>query len=132
MSTRSAVVLAIAALLLSCQRQTHAIPSNGELEELFEADQADRHRPPETIDWASVTPRDEARRRRVKTMLESGSIRTPEDFYRAAMIYQHGSTPPDIHTARELALRAIELRPDFREAKWLAAAALDRELMIAG
>jgi len=62
----------------------------------------------------------------------SEGVRTAEDFYRAAMLFQHGTEASDWRKARELALRAVELHPEYREAKWLAAAALDRELIRTG
>jgi len=62
----------------------------------------------------------------------SEGVRTAEDFYRAAMLFQHGTEASDWRKARELALRAVELHPEYREAKWLAAAALDRELVRTG
>jgi hypothetical protein len=48
------------------------------------------------------------------------------------LIFQHGLSAADMQAARKLALRALEENPDYRGARWLAAAALDRELMLAG
>lgn len=48
------------------------------------------------------------------------------------MLFQHGTLGLDFDRARELALRAVELRPTDSEARWLAAAALDRGRTAAG
>jgi hypothetical protein len=99
---------------------------NGELLDLFSADQGDRVG---TIDWSVVNPRDEARRKRVDEILTAGGAKVADDFYHAAMVYQHGSTPAEILRARDLALKAVALDATHARAKWLAAAAEDRVLM---
>src|SRR5205814_2837548 len=50
----------------------------------------------------------------------------------AAMVLQHGKGIEDFGKAHELALRAVQLRPGYDSARWLAAAALDRKLMNEG
>jgi hypothetical protein len=79
-----------------------------------------------------VTVRDEGRRRRAAEILSAGGAHLSEDFYCAAMIFQHGNGKEDFHKAHELALRAVALRPDYDSARWLVAATLDRELMTEG
>jgi hypothetical protein len=110
----------------------HGASPNPELERLFEDDQEVRLARGGEVDWSSVEPADELRRKRADVLLSSGAVRAPEDFYRAAMLFQHGNRRSDFQRARELALRAVELRSGYSEAKWLAAAALDRERMAAG
>jgi hypothetical protein len=105
---------------------------NLELERLFEEDQEVRLARDGEVDWSSVELADETRRRRADVLLSSGAVRAPEDFYRAAMLFQHGNRRSDFQRARELALRAVELRPGYSEAKWLAAAALDRDRVASG
>jgi hypothetical protein len=111
-----------------CSRSVQSVEPNAELQRLFDDDQADRRGAPARINRA----RDEARKRRATEILASDGARTAEDFYRAAMIFQHGLEAADSHKARELALKAVDVRPGYREAKWLAAAALDRELVRTG
>ena len=48
------------------------------------------------------------------------------------MVYQHGDTPAEVGRAHELAVRAVALEPGHAAARWLAAAALDRQLMYRG
>lgn len=100
---------------------------NEELRELYEADQADRLA--ETMP-ADMVERDRARLRRVADLLDAGAAESGEDFYHAAMVFQHGNGPEDFQRARELALRAAEM--GHRPGRWLAAAALDRWLMTRG
>jgi hypothetical protein len=98
-----------------------------ELRELFEADQADRFgdRMP-----ADVTERDRARRRRVAELLEAEEAQTADDFFHAAMVFQHGVVVEDYWRAHELALRSAEL--GHRSGRWLAEAAYDRWLLRQG
>lgn len=102
---------------------------NAELIELANQDQADRDGRHE---WADVQSRDQARRARVTAILEAGGARRSGDYFHAALIFQHGQTPADAHHAHELALKAVELNAKSAGAKWLAAAAKDRELMFEG
>jgi hypothetical protein len=48
------------------------------------------------------------------------------------MVFQHGSEVSDYRLAHALALKAAELDPANKEARWLAAASRDRELMTLG
>jgi hypothetical protein len=102
---------------------------NAELAEIYRADQADRALPYDHIEWSQVEPRDAARRARVDAIVAAGQARTADDYYHAAMVYQHGATVPEIQRARDLALRAVALDPDHQDARWLAAAAEDRVLV---
>lgn len=102
---------------------------NGELLALYEADQGDRSGGPDKIDWKIVGPRDEARRKRVDEIVAAGGAKAADDYYHAAMVFQHGAGVEEIRRARELALKAVEIEPKHRRARWLAAAAEDRVLM---
>jgi hypothetical protein len=106
--------------------------SNPVLTHLFEEDQADRKGDPAKINWKVVTPRDAERRGRVQEILDRGEAKVSVDFYHAAMVFQHGHVVADFATAYRLALRAVELDEHNSSAKWLAAAAKDRELMNSG
>jgi len=99
---------------------------NEELQLIFESDQEDRSPP----DWERIRTEDPKRRARVAELLQAGAARTGADFLHAAMVFQHGRTPEDYLQAKELALRAVEL--GRADAKWLAAAAEDRYLMVSG
>jgi hypothetical protein len=55
---------------------------NQELHDLFDGDQADRR---------GELPADLRRRRRVEQLLAQGAVTDPDDLFRAAMVFQHGS-----------------------------------------
>jgi len=101
---------------------------NQELVRMMDADQADRTPDDaKSIDWKIVGPRDAARLSRVKELYSKNLLQTGGDYYRAAMILQHGDVAEDYLLAHELCVVAIS-KGDAR-AKWLAAASEDRFLM---
>ncbi len=103
--------------------------SNPEMRSIFDADQKDRQ-DLKAIDWATVGRDDEKRRLRTQAMLRSGRLNTSEDLYRAAFVFQHGTTADDFLTAHVLAIAAVAKgNPD---AVWIAAATLDRFLQHVG
>jgi hypothetical protein len=112
----------------------HEKKNNAELASIYQADQADRSGGPNdaTVDWAAVSARDAARQGRVKQILAEGGARTGDDYFYAAMVFQHGSTAEEIAKAHELSLKAVELDPEHPSARWLAAASKDRLLMRQG
>jgi len=104
---------------------------NPELEKMYSEDQSDRQRIP--IDWSVVGPRDSQRQKRVMEMYRAGELKAGEDYFRAAMILQHGRQPEDFLLCHELCITAIFVHGDekggwIRRAKWLAAASEDRFL----
>lgn len=101
--------------------------SNEKLKELVRADQADRSAA--HIDWPAVDRRDTARAAEVMTLLRSGKVLTAEDFYNAAMVFQHGASADDLQLAHAMATIAARLAPEHPAPKWLAAAAWDRYMM---
>ena len=106
-------------------------PTNAEMTAIFAADQADREAGVSAaIDWSVVTPRDRARRARVRALLEAGALASGDDYYHAAFVFQHGSEPDDYLLAHSFALvAAARGRPD---ATWIGAATLDRYLQAVG
>jgi len=106
---------------------------NTELQALFEQDQADRSVFFEQLDHEQrqqVLQRDRARRQRVEELVGSEALQAPEDYFHAAMVFQHGETLEHFWRAHELARRGEELgHPTCR---WLTAAAYDRWLMNQG
>ncbi|WP_146171855.1 hypothetical protein [Pseudoduganella armeniaca] len=106
-------------------------PANAELAQLFADDQANRNVPRgASIDWETVSVRDERREARVKQLLTADALHAGADFYHAAMILQHADTPDDYLLAHDLCVIAIG-KGEAR-AKWLAAASLDRFLINVG
>lgn len=115
--------------VVSARAAEHRAAINRELADLYTADQADRAGAIGAIDWKVVGPRDVERRQRVDAILAAGGAKVADDYYHAAMVYQHGSDLAEIQRAHELAARAVALDGTHDAAKWLAAAAEDRALM---
>lgn len=99
---------------------------NEELYAIYTQDQADR------TGKINVDMRehDRIRRQRVEELLTAGSIQTVEDYFHAAMVFQHGEQVDDYWKAHELALKAAEM--GHGSGRWLAAASYDRWLMRQG
>lgn len=103
-----------------------------ELAGLYEADQRERaDRPAIGMPaYQELRERDRQRRERVSELIALDAISAAEDYYHAAMIFQHGDSVDDAWQAHVLARKGAELGHD--RARWLAAAALDRWLMYQG
>jgi hypothetical protein len=69
-------------------------------------------------------------RRSAGKLIAAGQLQTAEDYFHAARIFQHGDRPEDAWRAHQLALKSANL--GYRPARWLAAAAYDRWLMVQG
>ncbi len=100
---------------------------NEELHTIYTQDQADRKG---KINIGHMQEHDRIRRQRVEELLTAGSIQTAEDYFHAAMVFQHGEQLDDYWKAHELALKAAEL--GHGTGRWLAAASYDRWLMQQG
>jgi hypothetical protein len=108
----------------SANEQKTAAAFAAELAKLYAEDQADRVAT--NIDWEMVSVRDEQREIRVKELLALGSLGGGTEYFHAAMILQHASTPDDYLLAHDLCVIAIS--KGEQKAKWLAAASMDRFL----
>lgn len=99
------------------------------LSAIFAEDQKDRKimESDQAYDWDSISIRDEEREKSVRELIETGKLKTGEDYYHAAMILQHGVEPEDHLLAHDLCIVAIGKGEE--KAKWLAAASLDRFLI---
>lgn len=104
-------------------------PDNAEMEKIFTEDQADRANPAR-IDWSVVNVRDKARRARTRQLLDQGKLRSGQDLYAAAFIFQHGDQAEDFLLAHSLALAATSR--GYPVAAWIGAATLDRYLQKIG
>lgn len=116
--------VAVAKMVLA--RKHYMKEINHELLAIFEADQGDRKS--DDIDWSVVSGRDKERNRRVRQMLKAGQVRHSDDYYHAAMVFQHGMDADDIRLAKDYAKHALHLDPNNGRAAWLACAAEDRWL----
>lgn len=101
---------------------------NAEMKAIFDEDQRVRTSGP--VDWQAVNGTDAARRVRVHQLLAAGALHTGSDFYEAAMVFQHGDSPPDYLLAHTLAM--IAMSKGNAAGAWIAAATLDRYLQKSG
>ena len=107
---------------------TPETPSNPEMTAIFDADQKARQDP--AIDWAIVGPQDEARLKRTQTLLDAGALKSGDDFFNAAFVFQHGVSPD--HYLKAHLLATIAVAKGKVGATWIAAATLDRYLQNTG
>ncbi|MBE1162516.1 hypothetical protein [Dyella acidiphila] len=124
--------IAFGVVLLQAFQVAAAASSDHTLARLAAADQADREAGTNKIDWSVVGKRDAARREQVTQLLNSGEVRTAEDYFDAALIFQHGDTMQDAQLALALATVAARIDPANRDARVLAADAWDRVMTRAG
>lgn len=104
---------------------------NAELQQIFKADQADRMSPPSGPDgWKAISARDAQRLARVKELVAAGAPKVGADFLAAGFVFQHGGELEHYAMAREMGAEAA--RRGHPGGLWLAAAAWDRWLMMAG
>jgi hypothetical protein len=108
----------------------HAATLNAELARLTAEDQKDRQQ--DKIDWAVVGKRDAERLERTRQIAAQGGLHQAEDYFNAALIFQHSDKTEDYDRAHQWCLKAVELDPELPSARWLAAATLDRYLMSQG
>lgn len=104
-------------------------PTNPGMTRLFDEDRAAR-RDVAHIDWPVVGPQDAARRQATRKLLDSGALRSGDDFRHAAFVFQHGDKPEDYLLAHGLAILAVARGGS--DAVWIAAASLDRYLQAIG
>src|SRR5215472_15062435 len=101
---------------------------NQELRDLFVADQTERRGDTayDTPAYWQMRERDAQRRQRVNELLAQGGVSAPDDYFHAALIFQHGETLEDIWQAYEMARRAAEMGASasmgYKDSRWLAAA----------
>ncbi len=112
-------------------RSKYLATINHEIRDIYQADQADRVAGP-AIDWAVVAPRDAARRQRVRSLADAGALQHSDDFLHAAFVMQHGEKPEHFRQAHLWSLKAAELDPYNKSARWLACASEDRWLQSSG
>jgi hypothetical protein len=101
--------------------------ANAEMARIYEDDQNIRQNGLATrTDWDTIEKADRTRRQRVAVLLAAGALHTPDDYRKAAFVFQHGERPDDYLLAHTLALVAVA-KGDQGSA-WIAAATLDRYL----
>ncbi|UPG89190.1 hypothetical protein L2Y96_17585 [Luteibacter aegosomaticola] len=109
-----------------------AAAANPDLAKLEAEDQADRASGSGNIDWAVVSQHDAARRDKTLALLRAGVVRSADDYFNAALIFQHGEAVEDTQLAFSLATTAARLDPKNSDARMLTAQAWDRILVKSG
>lgn len=104
-------------------------PTNAELTSMFLEDQRARQ-DIKNIDWPTLRNADAKRRARTDFLLKSSGVKSGDDFFHAAYIFQHGYAASDYLEAHALAMTAIARGRG--DAAWIAAATLDRYLQTIG
>ncbi len=103
---------------------------SGELAEMYRTDQADRQT--SQVRGKKLAERDRQRRNRAMEILRQGALATAEDYYHAAMIFQHSNPGAEDYSPQQYLLaHTLAMIAGFKgheKAKWLSAASLDRYL----
>ncbi|MCR4329374.1 MAG: hypothetical protein NUV65_02405 [Candidatus Roizmanbacteria bacterium] len=100
---------------------------NTQLRKLYEDDIADRN---SKIADEILNENDRQRIVQVENILSHEHDLSALDYHHAALIFQHGEKLAHYKQAHILAIKAVELGDD--SARWLAAASLDRSLLMEG
>jgi len=103
------------------------ISMNAQLEKLYNEDIADRY---DNVPDEIRDKNDLVRIAQAQEILTTEQNLEAIDYHHAALIFQHGETVEHFQQAHQLAMKAVELGDD--SARWLAAAALDRSLLMDG
>lgn len=97
------------------------------LAQVYVADQVDRQAlHAGNLSREQMEARDRERRKLVMVLLQSGKIQTSDDYFAAAMVFQHGESPADYRMAHALSTLAARLSTAPTETTWLMAATWDR------
>jgi len=121
MKARAALLISIFLFAVGAIAQDNRL-----LAEIYAADQAARRS--DNIDWSIVSVEDAERRASVIEILSAGNIRTAQDYYNAAMIFQHGGSEEEIRMAHSFATIAASLG-NSPARNWLMAASWDRLML---
>jgi len=74
----------------------------------------------------NIPARDAERQAEVRQIITEGGVNTGQEYFYAALIFQHSSTPENLMFAHVLAVTAVV--KGNADAKWMAAATFDRYL----
>lgn len=100
---------------------------NQQLKQIYENDITDRNN---AIPDDLLNENDRERILLVQQILDETPNLQAQDYHHAAFIFQHGETLDHYKEAHKLAMKAVELGDET--ARWLAAASLDRSLLMDG
>jgi len=97
---------------------------------MFEEDQ--KARLEGNINWKVLIKQDSVRRVKVFELIEKKKVVTSNDYYHAAIIFQHGTDSISYRMAWNYSKRAFSIDTTNHNARWLSAASFDRYLLSIG
>ena len=103
---------------------------NAELKKMYEEDQSSRKM--EKIEWDKLVKQDSTRRVEVLEMIKQNKLSTQNDYFHAAMIFQHGKDSTSYKLAYEYSKKASVMDTTNSLFRWLSAASYDRYLISIG
>ncbi len=103
---------------------------NQTLKNMFDEDQGTRLN--DKIDWKILLKQDSVRRSEVQVMINQNKLLTTNDYYRAAMIFQHGTDSVSYKMAMNLSKKAYVVDTSNHFALLLTVTSLDRYLLSIG
>ena len=107
---------------LECKKERHLI-ATARIQEITDADQAERAGG--TMNADSLK-RDLEKRKEIAGFFAEGCLLTGDDFFNAALVFQHGSVPDHYYQTWLWSKRAADL--GHKKANWLIPRAVDRYL----
>lgn len=124
------ILFLIAIITLACKdaKIIAKQKDNAILKTLYNQDQSDREG--DHIDWSIVRPKNKARQVRISELLDSKLLKTSQDYYHAAVIFQNGRDTSALKMAIKMMRKAIELNPSRN--KRLLAEVIDQNLLRRG
>lgn len=105
---------------------------NVELYEMVQEDQRLWNLPEDSVNRGAVEAADRKHREKAMEILASEGLRHPDDYFHAALIFQHGDLPSDYQMAHELARSGLTLDSTHAALRWLFALTKDRWLWSVG
>jgi len=104
------------------------VASNSELEAIYQEDMDELAADPERKKGVEYKTNAVKRIKRVKAILAKNGKHTAQEYFSAAMVFQHGVVADDYLQAHKAAKKAIEVDPSHSDANWLICSAEDRYL----
>lgn len=98
---------------------------HSELQKMADDDQ--KSRMSNEINWIILNKEDSIRRERVSELIRKGELKTAKDHFNAGIIFQHGNDTVSSGMAVKSFKTALALDPNLN--RWWYAAAVDRDLM---
>jgi len=103
-----------------------------ELSKMVAEDQRLRSLPEEEQDWNLIANTDSLHRARVLDIIAEGALTKPDDFFHAALIFQHGTSAQDYGMAHTLSMQGLSLDSTHAGLKQMFALTKDRWLWSMG